>query len=355
MRTRTRALFTHGLRVQDVEEFISIQDSLPWKMSEGTLHHVFDGGWLWVIPFNNHKDSKNELVSVGLMLDPDRFPVDLTIPPEEDFKTFITRFPTLAKQFSQFESVMPWVRTPGAIQFRSSQSMGKRWALLGSANGFVDPLFSKGLYHTFVSVSLLNEALLSAVRSNGNLNPYSPQYNTVMNAYISSNDRLVSYAYKSFSHDKLWKIYQVIWLLGAFCEYVKLISNRAFTHSPYDYNSTFSNLRMVGGGFEGFNELKQEIHTLFDTLNFDDLKENNVLEVYSKSKDIICSSYWVPDVFKYLLSGKTYLPKRKLRIDLLDKNHGFMKTGAFKTHFFGDANFAELAQFFIQESIKNIR
>ena len=27
---------------------------LPFSVAEGTLHHVFEGGWLWVIPFNNH-------------------------------------------------------------------------------------------------------------------------------------------------------------------------------------------------------------------------------------------------------------------------------------------------------------
>ena len=33
--------------------------SHPYRMSEGTLHHMFDGGWMWVIPFNNHPEHTN--------------------------------------------------------------------------------------------------------------------------------------------------------------------------------------------------------------------------------------------------------------------------------------------------------
>ena len=41
---------------------------------QGTLHHIFREGWMWVIPFNNHPESTNPVVSVGLQLDPRRRP-----------------------------------------------------------------------------------------------------------------------------------------------------------------------------------------------------------------------------------------------------------------------------------------
>jgi Luciferase-like monooxygenase len=51
-RTDSRTLFTHmrGVRPYDVVEESSGQPNL-WH--QGTLHHLFDGGWLWVIPFGN--------------------------------------------------------------------------------------------------------------------------------------------------------------------------------------------------------------------------------------------------------------------------------------------------------------
>jgi FADH2 O2-dependent halogenase len=41
---------------------------------DGTLHHIFDGGWFWIIPFDNHKKSQNSLCSIGLMLDCRKYP-----------------------------------------------------------------------------------------------------------------------------------------------------------------------------------------------------------------------------------------------------------------------------------------
>jgi len=55
LKTKSRALFTHLVGAElyddvspDLKEF-----GLSYPLAEGTLHHVFDGGWMWVIPFNN--------------------------------------------------------------------------------------------------------------------------------------------------------------------------------------------------------------------------------------------------------------------------------------------------------------
>jgi FADH2 O2-dependent halogenase len=42
------------------------------------------------------------------------------------------------------------VRT-GRIQYTSSQVVGERCCVLGHAAGFIDPLYSKGLYTTLMS------------------------------------------------------------------------------------------------------------------------------------------------------------------------------------------------------------
>ena len=78
---------------------------LPFQLSEGTLHHVFHGGWIWVIPFNNHAKSTNPLCSVGLMLDPRVHPAQPDLSPEEEFFQFIGRFPSIAQQFQPAKAV----------------------------------------------------------------------------------------------------------------------------------------------------------------------------------------------------------------------------------------------------------
>ena len=53
LQTHSRALFTHMIDLRCVHETGTMQKGyrIPFKLSEGTLHHVFEGGWLWVIPF----------------------------------------------------------------------------------------------------------------------------------------------------------------------------------------------------------------------------------------------------------------------------------------------------------------
>ena len=136
---------------------------LPFLVSEGTLHHIFRGGWLWVIPFDNHPQSTNPLCSVGLMLDPCVYPADSSLSPEEEFYSFIERFPAIRSQFRAAKAVRNWTRT-GRIQYSSQTIVGNRYCLLGHAAGFIDPLYSKGLYATSMSISLLAHLLLNAQR-----------------------------------------------------------------------------------------------------------------------------------------------------------------------------------------------
>ena len=67
--TNSRAIFTHMV---DVEHYDTVgrphqEYGLKYPLSQSTLHHIFDGGWMWVIPFNNHADAVNPLCSVGLL------------------------------------------------------------------------------------------------------------------------------------------------------------------------------------------------------------------------------------------------------------------------------------------------
>ena len=82
MRTSSRAIFTHMEGVKPFEDVDREPPPLaPW--SQGTLHHFFDGGWMWVIPFGNFAGSQNQLCSVGLSFDNRRFPRDPADNPEE--------------------------------------------------------------------------------------------------------------------------------------------------------------------------------------------------------------------------------------------------------------------------------
>ncbi|NOQ16443.1 MAG: NAD(P)-binding protein, partial [Methyloprofundus sp.] len=221
LKTHSRTIFTHMVNVPDYHQTgISQQEyGFPFSVAEGTLHHIFAGGWLWVIPFNNHDKSTNPLCSVGLQLDPRLYPEDKTISAKEEFCAFISRFPDLKKQFEHSKAVRSWTRT-GRIQYNSKQVVGERFALLGHAAGFIDPLFSKGLYVSFNSVSTLAHLLLKN-KDDFSAKAFKP-YEQQTLAFVKAHDRLVANSYKTFANHKLWSVYKVLWLLGAYTEFVKL-------------------------------------------------------------------------------------------------------------------------------------
>ena len=136
LQTHSRALFTHMVGVPDFHDIGASQEAygLPFSVAEGTLHHVFEGGWLWVIPFNNHERATNPLCSVGLMLDPRIHPARPDLTPEEEFQDFVSRYPDMARQFEQAQTVRPWTRT-GRIRILGKAGCGRPLCAVGPCRG----------------------------------------------------------------------------------------------------------------------------------------------------------------------------------------------------------------------------
>ncbi len=213
LRHYSRSLFTHMLGVKAYEETVPKgAHGNPTKWSQGTLHHLFEGGWMWVIPFNNHARATNPLVSVGLNLDPRvHAPFDGT--PQEEFDDFLRRFPDIAKQFAGATAVRPWVRT-GRLQYSSRQTTGDRWCLTSHAAGFVDALFSRGLSNSFEIVNALGWRLLDALDEDDfSAERFAPVQH-LEQSLLDLNDDLVANAYTSFGDFRLWDAWFRVWSLG---------------------------------------------------------------------------------------------------------------------------------------------
>lgn len=351
LQTHSRAIFTHMVEVPCYHQVSKPKKSynLPFQLSEGTLHHVFEGGWLWVIPFDNHAKSTNPLCSVGLMLDPRVHPLQPDLTPEEEFYQFIERFPGIAKQFRQAKAVRGWTRT-GRIQYGAKQVVGNRFCLLGQAAGFVDPLFSKGLYVALTCTSLLADQLLSAkAKGDYSTAQFHPLEDLTL-AYIRANDSLVANAYRSFSDYKLWAPFSVLWLLGAYLELVKLTSSRALATNRKDYYRRLLSLKMVGGGFPEFEKLSQQIYDCLDSIDFDN--PDAVSQAGHQIKSQLNQITWMPSTFKAVLHGKNHLPTHKLHPRLLQPKQGFLRDGRYRSHFFDNKSLPSLAGFFFQEKAR---
>ena len=135
---------------------------LPSKLAEGTLHHIFDGGWAWMIPFNNRPTSTNPLCSVGLNLDTRTNPKN-GLSGNEEWAQFLDRYPHIAPHFEDAVPMWDWISTP-RLQYTSKQVVGDRWAILSQTAGAVDAMFSRGNYSTCASVDAIAEGVLEGMK-----------------------------------------------------------------------------------------------------------------------------------------------------------------------------------------------
>lgn len=351
LQTHSRALFTHMVGVPDYHERGASQKryGMPFSLAEGTLHHIFPGGWLWVIPFNNHPQSTNPLCSVGLMLDPRIHPVQEDLSPQEEFQRFIAQFPSIQEHLRGARAVRSWTRT-GRIQYGSTQVVGERWSLLGHAAGFIDPLFSKGLYVSLMSTAVLADLLLDAHRDGDySAARFQPLERLTQN-FVRSNDRLIANSYKSFSNYKLWDVYSVMWLLGAYTEYVKLLSIRMQSPDRASYFQAARQLKLVGGAFPDFDRVAEQVDAIMERV--DPALESEVDQAVAEIRAVFDQVPWMPGAFQEILAGKNHLPANKLKLQLFRKETGFLGSGAYRQHFFGNHSMASIGRAFVAEKAR---
>ena len=215
-RTNSRAIFTHmvGLKLYDQVGSTREHHGLKYPLSQSTLHHVFEGGWFWVIPFNNHADSTNPLCSVGLVLNRELHP-ETGMDADEEFWSYVNKFPEMVRQFEGAQAVRNWTST-GRLQYGSKTITGPRYCLLAHAGFFIDPLYSTGLALTTAMVDLLGGTLLEAFEAND----LSVQRFEHLNDFFATNikyaDQMVACSFVSFRDFDLWDAWFRVWVVGLF-------------------------------------------------------------------------------------------------------------------------------------------
>ncbi len=216
LKAHSRSVFTHMIDVMHFDECLDKEKnpSMPIPLYQGTLHHIFKEGWLWVIPFNNYDGAINPLCSVGLQLDPRIIEKPNDISPEEEFFSFIKKYPAIERQFRNAKSVREWVST-SRLQYSSKSSVGERFFLMSHASGFLDPLFSRGICNTLEVVNLLASALIKADKQNDYCGPEFEKIEQFQQGVIDFNDDLVNSSYISFRDPALWNCFWRIWGLIA--------------------------------------------------------------------------------------------------------------------------------------------
>ena len=214
-RTDTRALYTHMIDVKPADMLLAGgKRVVPSPLGQGTMHHIFDGGWIWVIPFSNHRHSTNPLTSVGMMLDRRKYPTPQG-PPEEEFRAIIRRFPSIRQHFQEARAVRPWVGT-GRLQYSQKHLLAPRSLQLPHAACFVDPLYSSGLSVLTVAIDLIADALFAAFRDNDFDSQRFQRIEDVVNTGFDHYDLIVSKSFDAFASYDLWNAWNRNWVLGNF-------------------------------------------------------------------------------------------------------------------------------------------
>jgi FADH2 O2-dependent halogenase len=135
----TQALYTH---FSHVARFGDAVEQPPYPVDDAALHHVFDGGWIWVLRFNNGLTSAG--VAGQLRLEEGKAAWD----------RLLDRLPSVKAQFASARAALPFVHAK-RLSFLSESVAGRRWAMLPSAAAFVDPLLSTGFPLTLLGVERL--------------------------------------------------------------------------------------------------------------------------------------------------------------------------------------------------------
>ncbi|MGH3896668.1 MAG: NAD(P)/FAD-dependent oxidoreductase, partial [Pseudonocardiaceae bacterium] len=213
--TRSRAIFTHMVGIPPYEQMgpDCRAHGMATPVSQGTLHHIFKGGWMWIIPFGNHPLSTNRLCSVGLVLELAEFP-EQELAPEEEFWSIVRCFPGVFRQLKDATPVRSWVRT-SRLQFSSRHVVGDRFCLLPHASDFVDPLFSSGLTNTAMAVNALAHRLITATRRKDFATSNFDYVGAWTKRVFAYYDQLVTCSYIAFRDFELWNAWHRVWMVAA--------------------------------------------------------------------------------------------------------------------------------------------
>ncbi len=201
----TQALFSHFSGVLPLPgEFAS--GHAPYPPEQAAVHHVFDGGWIWILKFNNG------LASAGVAAtDPlaERFQLRSG---EPAWQNLLRELPSLAKAFARARPVAPFVWQP-RVAFQSAAVSGRNWALLPSAAGVVDPLLSTGFPLALLGVQRLGRLLKT--RGEPGFPAGLDEYSRLTTLEFETTARLVGALYGSMDRFERFKDLSLLYFAAA--------------------------------------------------------------------------------------------------------------------------------------------
>lgn len=137
------AVYTHYQNIQSGEEADELYRS-------GSIYvPVVDIGWIWIIPLSGRR------LSVGLVVQKER-PRDCEV--DELLRRYLDASPILQRLLAGAEQAAP-IRVEADFSYSNQNRHGLRYACCGDAAGFLDPVFSSGVFLAFTSAARVADRL----------------------------------------------------------------------------------------------------------------------------------------------------------------------------------------------------
>ncbi len=203
----TQAIYTHFTGVERWAEGNSNADAPPYAVDDAALHHVFPGGWIWVLRFNNGITSAGAALSDGVASE-----IGATDPGAAWLRLTRT-LPSVARQFAGATPALPFVHAP-RIAFRSARAAGPGFALLPSAAGVIDPLLSTGFPLTLLGLGRLLE-VLEGTESGRGRDEALGEYERATFRELDATERLVGALYAVMDDPPLFKRLSLLYFAAA--------------------------------------------------------------------------------------------------------------------------------------------
>lgn len=284
LRHSSRSIFTHMRGVAPFEdvapESLGKRRSASW--SHGTLHHIFDGGWFWVIPFGNHENSTSDMASIGVTVSTDRHPKPEGIEPEKEFGEFVRRYPVIERHLGTATPARDFVGTD-RLQYSSTTSVGDRHILLQHSYGFIDPLFSRGIWRSIETVDAVCRTLIDALDDDDLTAERFESIDRMQAAMLDDNDRMVHNAYRSMSSYETWTSWLRMWFVDELLTTLPVLA-ATFNHTTTGNRAV---LEGVGGHRQSrtgysfspqLDKLLNDTESLLDQYEAGDVTPNHVLD-----------------------------------------------------------------------------
>jgi flavin-dependent dehydrogenase len=136
--------------------------------------------WFWIIPITETR------TSIGVVTDAETFKRARQTP-EEFFAEALAGQPVLGERMAAAQRAGP-VHATGDYSYRNTRLAGERWLLAGDAAGFIDPVFSTGVFLALGSGEKAADAVEAALRDERKraraFTDYERRLNRVMTLYL---------------------------------------------------------------------------------------------------------------------------------------------------------------------------